>query len=203
MNNMDMARKFLNLKCIGIDKSDHLYRVDGRTCDDIEETLVINLDGHSTFYNVFGNKNLLSKSDILDIYNGSDKTNEFNFREIRIENWCYFNSIPDYSSGLLASVVENLNKGHEFDEFCLMVNGWPTSRAWSIRTNDESSEAAVETRLEYRQVGHGKAVLFNWISRQFELNKIAFYCYRQNYQSQRLAQSMGAINICRVISCHK
>jgi len=187
MNNMDLIRKFLNLKCIAIDDNDWLYRIDGRTCDDIEDLLIISINGDMTDPWTLGNKAL-----------ADDKAH---FREIRNESWYYYKSIPNYSSGLLASIIENINDGHEIDEYLLMLNGWPTSRAWSIRTNEESSEAAVETKPEYRQMGHAKAVLYSWIEKQFAFNKTAYYCCRSNYQSQKLAQSLNAILICNVVSC--
>jgi FR47-like protein len=72
------------------------------------------------------------------------------------------------------------------------VDGEVASRAISIRQDDQSAEAYVETGPRFRQRGLGRQVVAAWAHQVMKSGHVAFYSYRLgNTPSAALAESLG------------
>lgn len=206
MNHLDLCIIKFGLECIEvkIENPYRLDRMDGSTCDDIEQICiahdVFNDGGYFLF---FGNPLLSEKWDFFK--NGKEffESDELAKSiiptiELRRELWYHFPIVPKIDCPL---VTELGDTPATFDTFAILENGEWVSRAWSVRRNEKSAEIAVETKETHRRKGYGSQVVSAWAKSQISKGKIAIYGHRKyNLESKYLAEKVGAVLFADVLS---
>lgn len=208
MTPFELASLKLSLECIGIDDHGFLIPTSGSTCDDIEKLLCLKFS--ETNYLCLWRRDEFDKHAPLiptlsfeEIFNA--RIPYIPSQDIRSEYWYYFDitmtgSYTQFSNVYPIGIHDLGDTPETLDTFAVLYDGNVVSKAWSVRRNNKSAECAVETVDSFRRMGYGRMVVTAWAINILAQGKVPLYAHRPNMQSQKLAESLGAIKFAEVVS---
>jgi RimJ/RimL family protein N-acetyltransferase len=211
MNERDLVNLKLALECISINANGFLERTSGETCDDIEKLIAIKYQSggcvahwRQDSFDGYHQTNPYPGISFREWFERREHASLIDSHEVRQETWYYFpeNHLDGENNFTIFGrwSGEVLPLGELFDGFSIMRDGVNASKVWSVRQNDSSAEVAVETLEPYRRQGFAKRLVKAWVYSVLRQGKIPIYAHRVNYQSQKLAQSLGAVKFAEVVS---